>query len=524
MAEEQKLHLREYWQMLKRRRWLLILPVVIIPLTALLATYFMTPIYQASTTVLINEASVLPPTVARNLETAPRGYPDRDNIRTTISNQIRSTAFLRRLITKLDLKVPEAIRRVAEEELRNTPDVSAAEMAEHMFIQALRERVSVQVQGTNLVSISTTSNSPVMAKRMAEALADIYLEENLAHDLAGVQGSISFTEEQLSLYRDKLYAAEDRIRNFRQGLITTAEDTTSLAANLRALLSAIQGIDIDLATADQEKADLRASLYANGIDPASFSYPSSATSLKNNLMATVPRLGEMLTRYDWRDNKVVTLNQEAIDLLSKIDEEIKAATAAKYPNQPKTIQADISRYQVLDIRIDFLTAKRTALEKGMGRLKAQLARDPDIEVTLDRLQSEVTRYRDLYNLFVQHAQFAAIDQSAKKIEAQSKYVIVQPAALPLSPVSPNRFRILLLGLFIGVALGGGVIILLEMMDDSFKTVEQVSETLHMTVLATIPQVRTPYMKSSRDRGIVIVGAAISLVLLIAIIFMKFGNG
>lgn len=484
----------------------------------------MPPIYESSTTVLINEASILPPTVARNLETSPRGFVDRDNVRTTITNQIQSAAFLRSLITKLDLKIPDEYRRMAEMELQNSPDISPAELAEHMYIQGLRQRITVRVQGTNLVSISTTSSSPIMAKRMAEALADIFLEENLAHDLAGVQGSISFTEEQLSLYRDKLYAAEDRLRNFRQGLITTSEDTTSIAANLSAILSAIQGIDIDMASAEQERADLRATLYANNIDPASFSYPQSVTTLKNNLMATIPRLGELLTRYSWRDNKVVALNQEAIDLMSKIDAETRNVVAARYSSQPKAIQDDISRFQSLDIKIAFMAAKRTALEKGMGKLKAQLARDPDIEVTLDRLQSEVNRYRDLYNLFVQHAQYAAIDQSAKKIEAQSKYIIVQPAAIPLSPVSPNRFRMLLLGLFIGIALGGGIVILLEMIDDSFKTVEQVSDSLHLTVLATIPRIQTPYMKKSRDRGIVIAGAAISLILVLAIIFMKFKNG
>jgi polysaccharide biosynthesis transport protein len=235
-------------------------------------------------------------------------------------------------------------------------------------------------------------------------------------------------------------------------------------------------------------------------------------------------LAELLGRNNWRDAKVMSLNQDAKDLLAKIEEQIKSHVALAYSSNSSSVQGYIARYIVLGVNTDFLSSKKTALERSVGHIKSRLSRDPDLEVSLQRLQSEVTRYRDLYNLFMQHSQYAAIDQSAKKVEAQSKYMIVQPASLPLSPISPDRQKTALLGLVLGIALGMSVIVLMELLDDSYKTVEQVQESLKLEVLATIPRINTPYTLKRKDRGFIYAGAAICVMLVAAIIIMRIRNG
>ena len=73
-------------------------------------------------------------------------------------------------------------------------------------------------------------------------------------------------------------------------------------------------------------------------------------------------------------------------------------------------------------------------------------------------------------------------------------------------------------------LGVGIILIMVIMDDSFKKVEEVESELKLPVLATIPRLPTPYGLKRKERGLIYVGSVISLLLIAAIIFMKFKNG
>jgi uncharacterized protein involved in exopolysaccharide biosynthesis len=525
--KQQQLHLRHYWQIVVRRKWFLIIPMAMVPLAAILVTFFLKPTYQSTTSILISESTILPPTVERNLQTqTQQPWVEVSSIQTAYANQVKSTKYLKSLIAKLDIRIPEDLKKAVAEKVRAMPDVDQAELSENLLVESLRKMIDVRMNGTNIIVMSVVSNSPVQAQKMTQALAEIFLEENLAHELAGLQGSLSFTEEQIALYRDKLYSAEDKLRSYRQAMIESnvTEDSTSLNANLNSILSAIQGLESDLNSSEQERNDIRALLIGNKIDPATLQLPTAVAALKSDVMNSIPRLAELLSRNNWRDAKVVALNQEAKTLLAKIEQETDSYVKNTYSSYPNSVQGYIARYLVLGVNIDFLNGKKTALERSVGHIKSRLSRDPDVEIALQRLQSEVTRYRDLYNLFMQHSQYAAIDQSAKKVEAQSKYMIVQPASLPLSPISPDRKKMAVLGLVLGIALGAAVIVLMEMMDDSFKTVEQVQESLKLQVLATIPRVSTPYALKRKDRGFIYAGVTICVLLAAAILIMRIKNG
>jgi uncharacterized protein involved in exopolysaccharide biosynthesis len=110
-------------------------------------------------------------------------------------------------------------------------------------------------------------------------------------------------------------------------------------------------------------------------------------------MNSIPRLAELLSRNNWRDAKVVALNQEAKTLLAKIEQETDSYVKNTYSSYPNSVQGYIARYLVLGVNIDFLNGKKTALERSVGHIKSRLSRDPDVEIALQRLQSEVTRYR-----------------------------------------------------------------------------------------------------------------------------------
>ncbi len=523
----QVFNIRDYLQIIIKRKWYLIMPTIIVPLVAILTTFFMMPTYQSSTKILLNEANVLPSVVEQEIgsRTQYRRQSSAE-IQSKYYSQITSTAYLKSLIAKLDIPIPDEVKRTISEQVEGIDNIDIAELAENILISKIRDKIEVRVSGASIIGIAITTNTPMMAKKMTQTLAEIFLEESLAQELAGVQGNITFTEEQLSVYRDKLYRAQNDLKQFRQQIITSTveEDTTTLSMNLNSIFSAVEALDSEIKSAEERKSELRINLRPHKIDLNAISLSAKTHNLQKSLMGTIPRLAELLGRYSWRDARVVALNQEARIISDSIRTEIENYVQGRYSSIPKYAQTDLIDYLMLDTNMEFIRTKSAEMSKSIGKIKSRLTRDPDIEVTLDRLQSEVDRYRELYDLFVKNSQFAAINQSAKTIEAESKYMIVQPADLPLEPVSPSRVKMLVLGVILGVVLGVGIILLLAILDDSYKKVDEVESELGLQVLATIPRLSTPYQTKNKERGLIYAGTVISVLLIAAIIYMKFRNG
>lgn len=64
--------------------------------------------------------------------------------------------------------------------------------------------------------------------------------------------------------------------------------------------------------------------------------------------------------------------------------------------------------------------------------------------------------------------------------------IIDKAELPMYPISPNRNRNIILGVAVGLAIGAGIIILIEFLDDTIKTPDDVKKYVELPVIGTIP--------------------------------------
>lgn len=83
---------------------------------------------------------------------------------------------------------------------------------------------------------------------------------------------------------------------------------------------------------------------------------------------------------------------------------------------------------------------------------------------------------------------ARISENLEKRQKGEQFRILDSAYLPRTPYKPDLFKIVLIGLIVGVSSGGGAVYLLEMLDVSFKKAEEVELVLHLPVLASIPNV------------------------------------
>jgi succinoglycan biosynthesis transport protein ExoP len=114
---------------------------------------------------------------------------------------------------------------------------------------------------------------------------------------------------------------------------------------------------------------------------------------------------------------------------------------------------------------------------------------PIAKAGLQKLEAEKMNQRNMYDML-----FLRKDQSevSKQMELQDKsttFRIVDPAVAPVVPVSPNRKKIIMMGIIAGIAGGVGILLLLDFIDQSVTMVSSL-KPLGLPVLAVIPLIKT----------------------------------
>jgi len=108
----------------------------------------------------------------------------------------------------------------------------------------------------------------------------------------------------------------------------------------------------------------------------------------------------------------------------------------------------------------------------MDKVDAALARDTQVN-------------ENIYNLLLQKLETAKITQRLEASKEGTRYTIIDPARLPLSPSRPNKPRIIFMGIFAGICLGVGLIFAREFLDSSFLDLEEAKIDLGVPILGAI---------------------------------------
>lgn len=498
---EKGLDLREYWNLLLRRKWILLLPFFSVTLISFAGSFFLPRQYKSSTIVLISESRLL----SRSLENLVPGTSPalssrerREERLATITNQIVSSGFLRRLLYNLNLNQNPRVIKEARKLKPKFPEISQEELAEKILIDELRKNIRVSFRGENLVEITIYSDDPKLAADMAKNLAQIFIEESLRYELLGVRGALDFSDEQLAIYKKRLEEAENRLREYKESALKNAVDQSVISdTNMNAIVSVIDATKLEIKELEGQKNSLKGRLTSLKVLDLSLPVSDNLKSLKEQLFNSVDEYISLLTRYYWRDAKVLILTEKTKTLLDQTEKEIKSIALSQKGKLNSEVLTLLESYTFKEINLNFLKEKLRVLNQVMEGIKERIARIPYREQTLRNLEEDVESYRRVYEMFVSQLQGSQISQQLQQAEAENKFRVIEPASIPLKPVKPDRVKITLLGCLLGLVLGGGSVILSEFLDHSFKKVEEVEEYLSLKVLGTVPRIE--YLEKLNQR-------------------------
>jgi hypothetical protein len=142
--------------------------------------------------------------------------------------------------------------------------------------------------------------------------------------------------------------------------------------------------------------------------------------------------------------------------------------------------------------------------------------------------------REHQHLFQSFQEFSAkrleagVAANMERRQKGEQFRILESAFPPPHPTAPNRLVIAVVGLMLGIAMGGGIAVLLEALDSSFHEARQLQTALRLPVLASIPGIvlesDRAAMRRRRIRNAVAAVAVTCLVLASAVAGNWFVNG
>ncbi|MCH8956987.1 hypothetical protein IIA28_16960 [candidate division KSB1 bacterium] len=478
---------RTYWYMAKRRKWLLIFPTILFGLSAYYYSFSVVPVYQSSTIILISGGKLL----TRAVRSVVPGVTTNEDI-TTVKNYILSPQCIAELINTLQLRKTPALKAQALSLSAQLPDMSVEEIENDLLIKQTRENIKVVTQGRDIIEISSEQMDPHIAYLMTKTLAAVFFDEFRKRQLSGVRGIREFSEEQLEIFREKLRDSEEKLTQFKQGVLRAQvmSDTSATQETLRRLRADV--VSLELAIRDKQKRlDFLGSELSSRSIAASQFQNAEITLNKRNLMSKVDDLVKVLSNFDWKSPQIISLNDEINqfrDIIRHTFENIANSTYSGYDDATRVLLVE-RNMTYLDY--DILNYEKDALKKLIANIEVSLTQGPTYEMKLANLQRVVDQNRRLYISFFQQSQGTQIEEQIQRKDAKFRLQIIKAARKPLQPMNTGtKLTLLLVCLpLLGLALGGGIVYGLDSINQSIKDVHEFEREFQLRVWGVVPEIQ-----------------------------------
>jgi len=225
----------------------------------------------------------------------------------------------------------------------------------------------------------------------------------------------------------------------------------------------------------------------------------------------------LLTRYTEAHPDVVAIKRK-IDVLQASGEKGIAAAAAGNLDAARVR----TKMAAAQSRIASLAEQKRQLTSKMEAYEADILEAPQVERGLVTLMRDHDNARKKYEEIRNKEMGAKITESLEQENKAERFVLLEPPLLPEKPVKPNRKKIVALGLVLAPAAGGGLVMLLEMLNQRVRGVGALESVLGRRVLVAVPYIQTKADKARRKRLVsLLIGAALLLVAILLVVVHMF---
>ncbi|MDX9723389.1 MAG: polysaccharide biosynthesis tyrosine autokinase [Myxococcota bacterium] len=467
-GESAGLPLREYWNTLLKRLWTVVLVFVIVLTGVALYTFQQPKIYEATTTIIIDPE---PPRV-RPLDeanSAPQ-WIFQDTYFDTQLRVIQSRHVAERVVR--DQGLAENLEFLGLTEL-DDEDALASALEHGDPAGMLLGMLNVEpVPDTRMVKISVQHRSAELAALLSTAVAEAYSQQNSEHRMEALQDAFHWLETQYRSYEAKLNDSTQALTKFKAEnplLFTSpAEQQVLTNAKLEEMNSRLIEVQSRRRHAGYVLSEIRA-----------FKVETLGTS-----GLTLLTEGLNLTTLS---SKYIELKQlEQQQLVTYLDDSAQVVSTRE---QIRLVESAI-KSEIESLRRGF-QGSYDALKKAerdqlaeVEATKAEALKLDQLKLLYEQVENQKAEQQRLFEL----VQRRLNEVSLSKLLESNNIRILDRSVVPTAPVKPRVLFNLLLGVVVGLLAGIGIAFLLEMLDTTIKSQDDIEKQLGLPFLGVVPSV------------------------------------
>ncbi|MDZ7317126.1 MAG: polysaccharide biosynthesis tyrosine autokinase [candidate division KSB1 bacterium] len=475
--ESKEWGLEDYLDLALRRKWIIL--SVFVAVMAVTIWYVVTrpDIYSASTTFSVDEQTQFSG-VNSNARMMPYMYRFGPGKPLEYYNALISSQPFR------DKVIQAALNDTV---LTTFPDLTTEKILEVLGTL----NISKDDEASTLIYMHLKARDPVLVYRLAVICAAAFKDRAREVELEQAQNVVNYVSSQVKQAEMKLEEAEQELQAFKAATkFTIAPDANnSILERLNELENKITEIETKrkLAEANLQTYNMRLKQFEGFSTPSLMEIESAEMlRLRRELDDLEKQKHSLIENGQWLGAKAREV-EAAIE--SKKEEIRKAALTAQKGEGRAVFGADNNEFNLLRERkiaeeLNVYSLKNE--EQFYRQLRDQFVRqNPNLlenAITLAKLQRSKQVSENLLNFLIQQGEEA-------RIRAQTGtggLLIVSPAALPMRPLPKNSTRNLAVGFILGLGLGFGLAFVLDFLDQSVRTSDDLVRLCGLPALGTIP--------------------------------------
>jgi capsular exopolysaccharide synthesis family protein len=325
----------------------------------------------------------------------------------------------------------------------------------------------VPIEKTNLVNINFIHTNPELAQRIANTLADVFVQNNIERQEIGTSKAEVALAQEIAKYQQKVKAERDARFNFaKQNNLPLTPTSTNLEQARERTYS-----DQLLAT-ENERRNLKAAYEAAKAADDPLTNPEVQ---KDEL---IRKLREKLSDLTEKREALLQIYTKEWPEVKKLDAQIRS-TEADLKKTPAQVVASMKK------RYEAAAAQYESLVKAYGQQHGKTTAQTKAEIDLAAMTQELTTDEQYLNTLNQKQR----ELSATAGSGGTNVVVSSYSRLPHEPVGPARLRTIIVAFLLSLMAGIGLAFLLDFLDDTVKSLDDIDRYIHLPALALIPAAR-----------------------------------
>ncbi|MBS0514172.1 MAG: hypothetical protein JSS16_01670 [Proteobacteria bacterium] len=456
----------------ERRKLTIGVIFAVVALTALGLGLWWPKKYVSSTTILVQENSIIKPLMEGRA--VPTGVTDRAAI-------AREVIFSRKIMDEV---------LAAGGWLDSKP----GPVEQEKIIDAIKGRTTINLYKDNLIQIAYADSDPERTYKTDKLMADRFIQESFAAKERESREAFEFISGQVEEYHKKLTDAEDKLKAFRaKNVDARPGSATDSNTRISALRSQVENARIETMALNAKAASLNSQISG---ESAVVATQTREGQFRVRLVELQNELDKLLLTYTDQHPDVIRVRHEMEDVREALKRE-QNRSEARQAAGVSAAGSDVAitnplylelRSKMAEVRFD-AGAAASRMNASQALLNGELERSrriADSENDLAELTRDYEVNRDTYQDLLKRRENARVSMNLDADHQGLTFAIQEPAIKPVQPVGLRFVHFSLAGLVLGIGLPALLLFALARLDTRVRSGEQLERLTGLPVLVTIP--------------------------------------